>query len=197
MRVLCSRTEELEEVIVSRKIGPVAAALLVSALVLVGCAAEPVDDTNSQSSDSAAPGTDSTAPAEPEPAPVTQEETCDWDSSRADSGSAKAPTGQSGDIATVLIGAWQHTHIDSGSGYEALAPTTDIRYVFPSTNRMLYCQDVAGATSQAENAVDITLEGTEIVLPSPATGYGVVAWDQNTMVWENHRDGSMYLLTRR
>lgn len=181
----------------SRKIGPVAAALLVSALVLVGCAAEPIDDSNASSSDATAPGSDSTAPAAPEAAPVTQEETCDWDSPRVESGAAQAPSGQSGDLATALIGAWQHTHFDSGSGYEALDSTTDIRYVFPSTDRMLYCQDVAGATSQAENAVDFTLDGTEIVLPSPATGYGVVAWDANTMLWENHRDGSMYLLTRR
>lgn len=73
----------------------------------------------------------------------------------------------------------------------------DIRFVFPSTNRLLYCQDVAGATSQAENAVDVTLDGTEIVLPSPATGYGVIAWDDNTMLWKNHRDGSHYVLKRR
>ncbi len=54
-----------------------------------------------------------------------------------------------------------------------------------------------GATSQAENAANFTLEGTEIVLPAPANGYAVVAWDADTMVWENHRDGSHYLLQRR
>ncbi|MEO7348392.1 MAG: hypothetical protein ABIW32_00790, partial [Terrimesophilobacter sp.] len=113
------------------------------------------------------------------------------------SGSAKAPSGREGDLAIALIGSWQHTHTDSGSGFEALKTTTDIRFVFPSTKRLLYCQDVAGATSQAENSVNISLDGAEIVLPSPASGYGVVAWDANTMVWTNNRDGSLYLLQRR
>ncbi len=180
-----------------RKIGPLAAALLVSALVLTGCAAEPAAEpatgANTQPDNAATPGTEPSTPAEPEATPVTQEESCDWATPRMDSGSASAPRGQNGDIATVLIGAWQHTHIDS----EALKPTTDIRYVFASTSRMLYCQDVAGATSQAENAADITLNGTEITLDGGASLYGIVAWDANTMVWTNHRDGTSYLLQRR
>lgn len=185
----------------TRKAGRVAAAILASALVLTGCAGESFFQADAPATSSTAPASDPAAPSTPEEKPdakpATQEETCNWGTARMDSGSATAPNGQSGDLATVLIGSWQHTHIDSGSGYEALKPTTDIRFVFPSTTRLLYCQDVAGATSQAENAVNISLDGTELVLPSPATGYGVVSWDANTMVWKNHRDGSLYLLQRR
>lgn len=188
---------------VTRKTGLLAAAILATALVLSGCSGGSFFDTDAPTTGNTGPGDDSSTPSEsgeasePEAKPVTQEETCDWDSGRRESGSAKAPSGQSGDLAAVLIGSWQHTHIDSGSGYEPLKPTTDIRFVFPSTDRLLYCQDVAGATSQAENAVNISLDGRDLVLPSPATGYGIVAWDANNMVWRNYRDGSLYLLQRR
>ncbi len=179
----------------SRKIAPLAAALLTAILVLAGCAAEPATDASMPPSGSPTPTEGITAPEKATPA--VQDETCDWEAPRLGTGPAEAPSGQSGDFATVLIGAWQHTHFDTGSGYEALETTTDIRYVFPSTSRMLYCQDVVDATHQAENAVDISLDGLEIVLPSPATGYGAVAWDADTMVWKNNRDGSLYLLKRR
>ncbi len=181
-------------------------ALAASALVLGGCAAEPGAGAprpappapSSAATGPAAAEPDVAEPTTPAPAAVTQDETCDWGSGRLASGSADAvPSAPGGDLTTALIGAWQHTHIDTGSGYEAVSPTTDIRYVFPSTARLLYCQDVENATSQAENTADITLDGTELVLPSPATGYAVTAWDADTMVWTNHRDGSTYLLKRR
>lgn len=200
----------------SRKIGIVAGVSLASILLLGGCAAGPDLGGTGQSpaAESTAPpaAEESTAPApppapaeqkpveteSPESAPVTQEETCDWDSGRLDSGSASdAPSSPGADLETALIGSWQHTHIDSGAGFEPLETTTDIRYVFPSTTRLLYCQDVQGATTQAENAVDMELDGQEIVLPSPATGYTATAWSADTMVWTNHRDGSVYLLKRR
>lgn len=191
----------------TRKIGPLAAALLVSALVLAGCAAESPFPTDTPSADSTATGSEPSAPVEPEATPdaepqpeagpLTQEETCDWASPRLASGKAVAANGQAGNLESALIGSWQHTHINDGSGYEALETTTDIRYVFPSITRMLFCQDVAGATNQAENAADMTLEGTNIVLPSAGVSYGVEKWDANTMVWKNHRDGSLYLLKRR
>ncbi len=180
----------------SKKLTIAVGAALTLSMILAGCAPDTGTVTQSPSSAPAAPdGNDAAEPTENEPA--TQEETCDWDSARLASDPADAPSGTRGDLATVLIGAWQHTHIDEGAGFEALGHTTDIRYVFPSTTRLLYCQDVAGATSQAENAVDFTLDGTEIVLPSPASGYAVTAWDKDTMVWTNHRDGSLYLLQRR
>ena len=131
-------------------------------------------------------------------APPSQTESCDWGEGRITSDMAGSlPTSASGDFATALIGAWQHTHIDSGSGFEALETATDIRYVFPSASRLLYCQDVTGATNQAENAADISLNGNDIVLPSPATGFTATAWNTDTMVWINNRDGAVYLLKRR
>lgn len=149
-----------------------------------------------------APETTEAEPTEAEavsadPAAVTQEETCDWDTGRTDpSGDAPTSPGDA-DLSSVLVGAWQHTHIDSGSGFEALETTTDIRYIFPSTSRLLYCQDVKGATTQAEQAADIELAGTDIIVPGGAPGYAVKAWDSDTMVWTNNLDGSLYLLQRR
>ena len=133
----------------------------------------------------------------PKASPVVQEETCDWDSAPL-SGVGAVPAGPGDtELASALVGAWQHTAIDSGSGFEPLGATTDIRYVFPSTQRLLYCQDVKGATSQAENAADISLQGADIMLPGNVAGYTVTAWDAGTMVWKNNRDDSLYLLQRR
>ena len=175
--------------------------LVVGVLALAGCAPGPAPSEPAVVPDL----TTSNAPADPgaiaeeevEIAAATQEETCGWGSGKVVGDAAAAPSGTAGSLDTVIIGAWQHTHFDTGAGYEAVGDGTDVRYVFPSTDRILYCQDVEGATQQAENAANFTLEGTEIVLPSPASGYNVVAWDANTMVWENHRDGSLYLLQRR
>lgn len=125
----------------------------------------------------------------------TQEETCDWDSARV-SGQAKAPQGKTGKLPEVIVGAWQHTHTDDGSGFEEV--DNDHRFVFPSPDRMLYCQHVPGATEHQDNAADITLNGTEIELPGGKYGYAVTAWDGDTMVWDNPvGNGYVYLLQRR
>lgn len=191
--------------------------VVLTTLALTGCgegdqaAAEVAGGTSSgaQSVDSDA---EATSPATPEPAArpdgsseqdddepqdapaPAQEETCDWESP-AVSAAAEAPDGQAGDLPAVLVGAWQHTHFDTGSGYEAV--TNDIRYVFPSTERILYCQHVPGVTDHAENAVDFVLDGTAIDLPGGAPGYVVSEWDADTMVWINRADESRYLLQRR
>jgi hypothetical protein len=128
--------------------------------------------------------------------PVDVDPTCDWDSPRLSSGDAGEPTGEGEDVALAVLGSWQHTHINEGGGFEPLKPTTDIRYVL-SSDTFLYCQDVQGATEEGENSAPLVLDGDEIVLPSPATGYKIVAWDENMMVWVNHRDDSLYLLQRR
>ncbi|MBX3091843.1 MAG: hypothetical protein KF801_04970 [Cryobacterium sp.] len=137
-----------------------------------------------------------TASSTPPPSELP-DASCDWESPRLPSGSDITPNGMGEDLAATIIGSWQHTHIDDGGGYEPVKPTTDIRYVFPSTTTMIYCQDVAGATSKADRTANIQLEGTEIVLPSPATGYDVLAWTHDIMVWKNLRDGSLYILKRR
>ena len=135
------------------------------------------------------------APEEPAPAARTQAESCEWDLSGATGGSSAAPSGTAGDLESVIIGVWQHTHYDDGGGYEAL-DDKDIRYVFPSTDRMLYCQHVPGITDYAENAGDISWDGDSIVLPTGSVGYTVTSWDENSMRWKNHLDGSTYLLQR-
>ena len=154
----------------------------------------PSTTLTNETTDTAAPA-DNATEAEPELGPA--EVGCDWDSERLSSSSAGAvPDAEGSDIAQAVLGSWQHTHIDSGGGFEAVKPTTDIRYVL-SSDTFLYCQDVENATDKAERSVGLNMEGTEIILPSPATGYTVVAWDDNTMVWLNHRDDSLYLLKRR
>lgn len=203
----------------SRNLAQIGTAFLAGAVLLTGCAISKtvegdenptvVEETPKEQAAPAAPeDTPESAPEEaaPEPEaepeatvaePAVQEETCGWDSPAVSGDSGGAPNGQEGDLATVIVGAWQHTHFDSGSGFEPNGPGTDIRYVFPSATRILYCQDVAGATNQAQNAADITLDGTKIVLPGSAPGYTATAWNADTMVWTNNLDGSTYLLKRR
>lgn len=164
------------------------------ALVLAGCgaSAEPEKASGEPQSTAGVEAADSDdSPAEAQ----TQEETCDWDSPRI-SGPAETPAGQDGVLAEVIVGSWQHTHTDGGNGFEET--TNDHRFVFPSTDRMLYCQHVPGATDHAENAGDVTLNGTTIELPGGKYSYTVTAWDDDTMVWNNPvGNGYVYLLQRR
>lgn len=154
---------------------------------------EPVADDEAVNTD--APPRDEPPPEEPAKTARTQAESCEWDTTDSAAGSSTAPSGQEGNLDAIIIGVWQHTHYDSGAGYEPLADK-DIRYVFPSLDRMLYCQHVPGITEYAENAGDISWEDTGIVLPTGSVGYTVTSWDENTMVWINHLDGSTYLLQR-
>ena len=173
----------------------VAAAL---ALTVAGCVGPPVGTEQPPAAVSEAPsGPTATAPAAgptDEPADREVADSCEWDSD-APASDAQAPTGEDGDLASVLIGSWQHTHFDSGEGWEAT--DNDIRYVFVSTDRMLYCQHVPGVTEHAENRVDISLMGSVIQPPSPHPGFEVLAYSTDRMVWLNNFDGSTYLLVRR
>jgi len=171
----------------------VAVATLAGVFAIAGCTVPPVTDGASPG-----PAAEVDAPeTEPssEPAEAAQEETCDWDAPKL-SGTAGAPEGQEGNLDEVIVGSWQHTHTSEGGGFEAV--TNDHRYVFPSPGRMLYCQHVPGATDHAENAADVTLNGTEIELPGGKYGYTVTAWDADTMLWDNPVGGGyVYLLQRR
>lgn len=170
---------------------------VVGVLALTGCSMSPTaDGTNAGASAEDQVETPENEPA-PEPAEGDkgQEETCDWDSPKI-SGAAEAPDGQAGELETVLIGSWQHTHTSEGGGFEEV--TNDHRFVFPSPERMLYCQHVPGATDHAENAADVTLHGTKIELPGGKYGYTVTAWSEDTMLWDNPVGGGyVYLLQRR
>lgn len=168
-------------------------------LTIAACAAAPASDDTTQAPAATAPVSSPAPEASDEPVaePVapTQEETCDWDSPRL-SAPAHAPEGQAGELEEVLIGAWQHTHTDEGSGFEDVV--NDHRYVFPAANRMLYCQHVPGATDYAENAADVVLNGTAIELPGGKYAYTITAWDEDTLVWDNPVGGGfVYLLQRR
>ncbi|MGO3758055.1 MAG: hypothetical protein ACTJGQ_04275 [Agrococcus casei] len=176
----------------------VAAGATAVLLALVGCSTPTTDEGSAVES---AP-VETAEPADPvesaesaEPADAQQEETCDWDTPKLMS-DADAPAGQEGELPDVLVGEWQHTHTDEGAGFEEV--TNDHRYVFPSPDRMLYCQHVPGATDFAENAADVTLNGQVIELPGGQYSYTVTAWDADTMLWDNPVGGGyVYLLQRR
>lgn len=166
------------------------------AVTVSGCVAPPIAGTPvPPAATPTTPSGEPTAPETSDPAqPVAQPDSCDWESPRVDA-AADAPTGQSGDFATVLVGAWQHTHFDSGDGWESAS--ADIRYVFPSAEQLLYCQHVPGVTEHAQNRAAIRLEGSLILPPDPHPGFEAVAWSADRMLWVNKLDGSSYLLVRR
>lgn len=183
------------------------AAAAAALLLLVGCAAEPGDsspapDAGSKTDVSGGSDSNSETDANAEPAPealtpVSQAEDCEWDTPVLPAGAAPAaPTGTEGDLNTVLIGSWQHTHYDEGAGYVPLEGK-DIRFVFPAEDRLLYCQHVPGITDYAENAADIGWDGTTILVQETTRLYTVNSWSADSMVWINERDGSRYLLQRR
>lgn len=167
---------------------------LIAALSLTGCAARPAAPEGSHPDGHAAAPTGEPTDAPDAPEPAVQAASCEWDLERRHA-EPVTPDGTGGDLATVLVGSWQHTHSDTGSGFEPV--DHDIRFVFPAPVQLIYCQHVPGITEHAERAAAITLDGTDLVLPDPAPGYRVLAWDQNSMLWLNKMDGSTYLLTRR
>lgn len=180
---------------------------MVAAAVLAGCSSAASSEgtsaeaaTDATSATDAAPATDGAPDAEaaPDAGPIdahVQQETCDWDADRI-SGPNAPPGSQDGDLAQTLVGAWQHTHTDEGAGFEPV--TNDYRYVFPSSDRLLYCQHVPGVTDFAENSGDITLHDTTIELPGGVYSYTVIAWSDDAMIWDNPAGGgSVYLLQRR
>lgn len=122
-------------------------------------------------------------------------DSCDWDAARLAGAGVNAPPGQAGELAQVIIGAWQHTHIDDGNGFEVVE--NDLRFVFPEATEMLYCQHVPGITDYAENRGEISWDGNQLNLPGGTPGYIVTHWDAQTMIWQNLIVDSTYLLQRR
>lgn len=170
-------------------------------LLILGCAPEAQDNSGSANAKgSISSESDASNGAEPEvgeeATPRQQSEDCGWELPTLASPAASLPSGGEGELGMRLPGAWQHTHIDSGGGFESI-DGKDIRYVFPSTERMLYCQHVPGVTDFAEQGTEITLEGQSIVLPGSHPGFTVQDWSDSSMVWVNNMDGSLYLLQRR
>ncbi|MCZ7531849.1 MAG: hypothetical protein M5U23_00315 [Acidimicrobiia bacterium] len=120
---------------------------------------------------------------------------CDWDVERMPSGDTDGlPTSEGDDLATVLIGSWQFTHLGDGTSYTETSK--DLRYVF-TEDTIFYCQDVPGITDKAENSAPLVLEGTLIALAEPAKGFNVVAWNDDVMVWHNLLLDDYFILKRR
>lgn len=179
------------------------AALFASgALMLSACTSETVSDDNSSDLGSTPERERTVDTAMDDPAsdpsdlPVAQEETCSWDDPVFNANAVDISSVQEGELQTVVIGSWQHTHIDEGAGYVPV-DTEDIRFVFPAADRLLYCQHVPGITEYAEFGADVTWEDTALNLPGGAPGYIVEEWADQVMVWTNRLDGSRYLLQRR
>lgn len=177
------------------------------AVALGACGSPAVTSPDAELTDTQPPqsteasGPDDTQEVEPQeasgevPAESAPQETCDWEAPKL-TGAGEAPEGQNGDLSEVIVGSWQHTHTDEGSGFEEV--TNDHRYVFTSPDRMLYCQHVPGATDYAENGADIVLTETVIELPGGAYSYTITAWDEDRIVWDNPVGGGyVYLLQRR
>ncbi len=120
---------------------------------------------------------------------------CDWEVARMPSGTTDGlPTSEGDDLATVLLGSWQFTHLGDGTSYTETSK--DLRYVF-TEDTIFYCQDVPGVTDQAQNSAPLVLEGTLITLAEPAKGFNVVAWNDDVMVWHNLLLGDYFVLKRR
>src|SRR5690554_1681000 len=173
----------------------IAVGVFAGVFAITGCSTSPAVDAANPGSATDVETSENEPASEPAEEVQSQEETCDWDSPKI-SGTAEVPEAQDGELATVLVGSWQHTHTSEGAGFEEV--TNDHRFVFPSPERMLYCQHVPGAPDHAENAADVTLNGTEIELPGGKYGYTVTAWNEDTMLWDNPVGGGyVYLLQRR
>lgn len=185
-------------------VGVIALALTVSA-----CAPEgdeqsnpPVQDAQTQDAqtqdaltqENQSPETENSEPITTEPSARTQDASCEWEIAGPKPNATPAD-GQEGKLEDVLVGSWQHTYFDSGNGFEEVS--NDIRYVFPSTSEMIYCQDVPGVTDQAENNSGFKLEGTDLVLPGGHPGFAATDWNDNVLMLHNNFDGSTYLLQRR
>lgn len=171
------------------------AILLVVLAVMTACGSSSDDEAKPTTTAAVTPSEASDDVAEEPVGPREQAESCEWDAEIV-GGAAKATSEQSGDLKTLIIGSWQHTHFDTGSGYESL-DSKDIRYVFPSADRLLYCQHVPGVTDHAENAANITWNKNSFAPPGGSAGWEVLSWNDDSMVWNNKLDGSKYLLKRR
>jgi len=127
---------------------------------------------------------------------------CEWDEPRLRAEALpELPREQDGPLADALPGAWQHTFTKTEPGeYEPLRDTTDIRFVFPAADALLYCQSVtAGAVKigPRENATPVRFEGDRLVLRS-GPGYTALAWSPDVMLWRNERNPrETYVLQRR
>lgn len=132
-----------------------------------------------------------------EEAPVA----CNWDSPRLMPTSVPTiPGGQEGDLAIALTGSWQHTFtITNGGVPDPLNDTTDIRFVFPGDDTLIYCQHITGVVEvgPSDNSTAFTIDGNLIDLPMSA-GYTAVAWSDTVMLWDNNTiTGEQYVLERR
>lgn len=177
-----------------------ACVLVAAAWGLSACAGEPAEtnESVSETNETSAPNaTESEAPEDSSDSAaeaVVQAADCGWEMPRI-AGSGSAPSDPPSELATRIIGAWQHTYFSEGGAQTATLP--DIRYIFPSEGGLIYCQDIPGSTSSSEARTDFVIEGTFIKLPDDHPGFEVIAISDDAMLWINHIDGSEYLLERR
>ena len=174
-------------------------------LLVTGCSSgvlaqepEPAEQQPPAAVESAEPAAEQTSePIEEteDAAPAAADDSCGWDAPAVRPGADAAPSGQAGDLLDAVLGSWQHTHYDEGSGFTPVE--ADIRYVFASSSEILYCQDVPGVTDQAENRAPIEWDGQQIMLQGTTPSFIVTDWSSEAMLWHNPTDGSTYLLQRR
>lgn len=173
---------------VMRKFGPLAAVVLASSVMLVGCV------PGQESSPSPTPS----EPAQSAPEAPAEEPSCDWDSPKLVTDTLKIPQGQEGDLATVIIGSWQETHYKSGDTFYPVKEGTDIRDVFTSAGMTLTCESIEGFTHQKEGRIhSFNVEGSKVRYFGYPNTYTMLAWDANSIVWKIDGKDTVTLLQRR
>lgn len=129
----------------------------------------------------------------------TVEASCNFDAARLEaSAPSPVPEAQNGELAQVIIGAWQHTHtIENGGSPEPLDSDTDIRFVLADEQTFIFCQSITGFQEPDSNEATYTLDGNDIVVGGTAN-YTALAWTEDVMVWNNNTGaGGQYILQRR
>ena len=140
--------------------------------------------------------TKSDAPSSATPSAGQQSQSCEWDKPQITADpKADAPQGTSGDLKKIVVGSWQQTHFDFGDGFKPVKDK-DLRYVFPSSSRLLFCKDAVGTTNRVDNAADIVWDGN-LIAPPAGKGFEIVSWNNEAMIWVNKFDNARYLLKRR
>lgn len=169
-------------------------ALALAGVLLAGCASQPSEPPVDEQSSGAPTSDESTDDGADAPAPENGL-TCDWENpALVVEADPLTPTGQEGELADSLVGAWQEVGYDSGEGYKTFLGLGDYRFFFSSELDMLYCQNTP-KTDHGERSGVVAIEGDVIVFPEAT--FTALTWGENAMTWINDLDGGTIYLQRR
>lgn len=126
--------------------------------------------------------------------------TCNWDSPAVVVDAAVDPDAKDGELAELLVGAWQRTGYDIGEGYQMYSSDgesadRDYRFFFTADGEYLFCQNTP-ETDHGERRGDFTLEEATLDLSDDGS-YTALSWNEENMTWKNHLSGATVYLQRR